>query len=607
MLRQWWWPSGGGSDGMTGNAAARQESAFETIRDLLAIIRASAGRRRLTALAIAIVGIIVLTAVAQLRLNAWQRDFYDALAQRNFLTFLEQLGIFALVAGMLLVLNVGQSWVNALLRIRMRETISENLLAEWYKPARAYKMPLAGDIGDNPDQRIQDDARALTDLTTDFCVGLVQASLLLVSFLGVLWMVSDEVVFSANGSSFTIPGYMVWCAVAYALVGSSLTWWVGRPLAAYNADLRAAEADFRFTLMRSNEAAEGIALHRGEAGEERTALAKLGAVIALTLRLAGRQATLGWVTSGYGWAALVVPFVAAAPAYFAGTLSIGSLMMIAGAFAQVLQALRWYVDNYPNIAAWQALSGRVLAYRSVLLGLDRLGEDVGLIEVVTSSKGRLTISADFSVQCPTGRLTLDGPDIAIAPGEHVVIHGPPGCGKSTFFRALSGLWPWGSGTIGLPSREEMMFLPHLPYMPFGTLREAVAYPTPDRFADAAIRAALDRLQLGHRAASLDMTARWDKELTLDEQQRLAWVRVLLHAPGWVIEDEAMSALEEDARDTLLSIFKQELAGTAVISIGRDDFHDHFYGRTFQLRTRMPGLRLPLHLPYDAGSGSSGQS
>lgn len=580
---------------MTSNTVASQGSALETIRTLLRIINGSSGRRRLVILAIVIVAIIVATAFAQLRLNVWQRDFYDALTQRDFAAFLQQLGIFAIVAGFLLVLNVSQTWVNALLRIRMRETISQDLLAEWYKPRRAYRMPLAGEIGDNPDQRIQDDARALTDITTDFCVGLVQASLLLVSFLGVLWVLSDQMVFSLSGSTFTIPGYMVWWAMSYALVGSWLTWRVGRPLPSLNAKLRATEADFRFTLMRANEASEAIALNGGEADEQRSALVKLGAVIAMTLRLAGRHATLTWVTASYGWAAIVVPFIAAAPGYFAGTLSFGSLMMITGAFSQVQQSLRWYVDNYPNIAAWQALSERVLAYREILIKLDGLGVDVGLIETAGHPEGKLAISEDFAVLCPTGRLTLDQPAVTIAPGERIIIHGPPGCGKSTFFRALAGLWPWDSGRIELPRRQDIMFLPHVPYMPYGSLREVLTYPTPGTFSDAAILAALERLQLGHRAPFLDQIARWDKELTLDEQQRVAFVRVLLHAPRWVIEDEAMSALDEDARPLLLSMFKDEFAGTTVVSIGQDEFHDGFYSRAYRLQTHPPRLYLPLHL------------
>jgi putative ATP-binding cassette transporter len=592
---------------MQNATAVSRWSVVEGIRSLLNIIRGSAQRRRLATLAILIVAIIVATVFAQLRLNTWQKNFYDALAQREFWIFAEQLGVFAVVAGFLLVLNVGQSWINALLRIRMRETISENLLAEWYRPGRAYRMPLAGEIGANPDQRIQDDTRGLTDMTTDFCVGLVQSSLLLASFLGVLWVISDEIVFHANGSTFTIPGYMVWWAIAYAMIGSALTWWVGRPLQSLNAGLRAAEADFRFVLMRTNETSEGIALNDGEASEHRSARRRLGEVIAMTRRLAGRHATLSWVTVSYGWTALVVPFIAAAPAYFSGSLSLGSLVMIAGAFSQVLQALRWYIDNYPNIAAWQALSNRVLAYRDALIGLDRLGSEIGLIEVSKSRKGKLTISEDFSVLCPTGRLRLEAPGIAVGPGERIIIHGPPGCGKSTFFRALSGVWPWGSGRIELPQRKHMMFLPHLPYLPFGSLRELVAHPTPGKFDDAAIRAALESLKLGHRAGSLDVTLRWDRELTLDEQQRIAWIRVLLQKPRWVIEDESMSALDEETRKALLSVFKHELARTAVISVGRDDFHNGFYGRAYRLQVDGPGLKLPLRLVPGEAASQSGAS
>ncbi len=590
----------GGS--MEQNARNGFTGILDGLRTLTGIVARAGGRRRLMALALVMAAILVINAASQIRLNEWSGAFYDALAQRNLPGFLNQLGVFALIAGFLLVLNVTQGWVNSLIKIGMREAIARDVLAEWLKPNRAYLMPLTGSLGANPDQRIQDDARSLTDITTDFCVGLMQASLLLLSFIGVLWTLSENVVFMAYGTSFTIPGYMVWCALAYALAGSWLTWRVGRPLAALNDEIRAKEADFRFTIVRAHESAEGIALYRGEEDEARIVSGRLDAVLAVMRRLAGRYARLNWVTASYGWAAIVFPIIVTAPGYFAGTLSFGTLMMVVGAFNQVQSSLRWYVDNYGNIAAWQAMSWRVIAYRHNLGRLNTLGGEAGRIELVEDTGERLAANAEFAVSCPNGRITLEEPDFSVAAGEHVLIHGGPGCGKSTFFRALAGLWPWGAGKVEAPPRGGIMFLPHFPYIPLGTLRDVLTYPAPGKFSDTAVRAALERLRLGHRAANLDEVARWDKELPLDEQQRIAFVRVLLHAPQWVIEDESMSALDDEARQIVQSIFETELAGTAVVSIGRDELRNHFYHRIYHLRTQPPGLRLPLQWREEADTG-----
>lgn len=568
-------------------------SDLDGIRTLIGIIKGSNGRRRLFTLAACMVVILLVNAIGQIRLNQWNGAFFDALADRNLPAFFKQLGVFALIAGFLLALNVTQGWVHSLLKIRMREIITRDVVAEWLKPNRAYRMPLAGSIGANPDQRIQDDARSLTDITTDFCVGLLQSSILLLSFVGVLWTLSEQVVFQAFGTSFSVPGYMVWCALAYALTGSWLTWRVGRPLAALNDEIRASEADFRFTLVHAHEASEGIALYRGEADEQRVINSRLNKVIDVMLRLAGRYARLNWVTSGYGWVAIVFPIIVTAPGFFAGTLTFGTLMMVVGAFNQVQSSLRWYVDNYGNIAAWQAVSWRVIAYRTNLGRLDALGAEAGHIGRASDPAAKFGTTVEFAVACPNGRISLDAPGFSVAPGEHVLIHGPAGCGKSTFFRALAGLWSWGAGQVRLPPRDETMFLPHLPYIPLGSLRDVLAYPTPGKFSDSTVRAALERVQLGHLASSLDEEARWDKELSLDEQQRVAFVRVLLHAPRWVIEDEAMSALDDDARRIVQSIFQEELVETAVVSIGRDEFRNHFYHRVLHLRVQPPGLHLPL--------------
>jgi len=557
------------------------------LMSLLRALRASPHRRRLALLAAGIVVVICANLVGQVRLNIWQGDFYNALERRQLEVFLNQLFVFVVIIAGLLTLVVAETWLRQMVEVRMREWLTHDLLDQWLAPKRAHLLAFAGEIGVNPDQRMQADAQHLTELSADLSIGLLRASLLLVGFAGVLWLLSDQVLFLVHDQSFTIPGYLVWCALAYALSGSWLTWRVGRPLIAINAERYAREAELRFALVRISEHAEGIALHGGEADERRALDRPVDRVVLITRRLANGLARLTWITSGYGWLALVVPIAVAAPGYFAGSLSFGALMMVVGAFNQVQQALRWFVDNFPRIADWRATLLRVVEFRDVLPSLAALGEEAGHIEFVAHPAGRIALN-DLSVALVEGRAVLDEPRIELSPGDHLLIVGAPGSGKSTLFRALAGLWPWGTGVVQLPPRAALMFVPQRPYLPLGTLRTAIAYPAQwASFDDAALQRVLARVGLDHLAAALDTERRWDNELTLDEQQRLAFARILLHAPQGVVLDDAMASLDEEHRRLMLSIFERELAGTTVVSIGRGPAHDGFYNRTVRLR-RIPG-------------------
>jgi vitamin B12/bleomycin/antimicrobial peptide transport system ATP-binding/permease protein len=562
--------------------------AVTQLLSLLRALRASSYRRRLGLLAIGVVIVICANTAGQLRLNVWQRDFYNALEQRHFAAFTTQLLVFAIIAGGLLVLVVAQTWLKEMLQVRLREWLTHDLLDQWLAPKRAYLLGFAGEIGLNPDQRIHQDAQHLTELTTILAIGLVQSSLLLVSFVGVLWVLSEQVVFDVGGRSFAIPGYMVWCALAYALGGSLLAWRIGRPLVALNAERYAREADLRFALVRVNEHADGIALHGGEADERRVLDDPVDRVVTIMARLAGGLARLTWVTSGYGWLAIVVPIVVAAPGYFDGELSFGALMMVVGAFNQVQSSLRWFVDNLAQIADWRATLLRVVAFRDALPALETIGEETGRIEVVDAGSDKLVLE-DLEVALPDACATLDQARVEVNPGERVQIIGKPGAGKSTLFRALAGMWPWGAGRIELPPREAMMFMPQRPYLPLGTLRAAVSYPAePGRFDDDAVRAALEQVDLGHLAPALDRTERWDRQLSLDEQQRLAFARLLLHAPRWVFVDDAIGALDESHRRLVLSLFERELPGATLICLGRDPAQEGSWDRTLHIIERPGG-------------------
>jgi putative ATP-binding cassette transporter len=577
-------------------ASANDDSTLEQIRDLIEVLRQAPERRALLWMSGLIVAVIILNAFAQLRLNSWQGTFYDAIAQRDISLFYWNLGVFAVIAGVLLVLGVAQTWLHENLKVKLREAVTFDLIREWLRPKRAYRLQLVGEIGSHPDQRIQDDARRFVELSVDLGVGLVQSTLLLVSFVGVLWVLSSQVVLALGDMRFSIPGYMVWCALAYAIIGSYLTWKIGKPLIRANEELRSREAEFRFLLVRVNEDAEAIAVHRGEDDERSGVQQVAGSAFAVMSAIAGALARLTWITSGYGWIAIVVPIVVAAPGYFGGGLTFGGLMMVAGAFFQVQQSLRWFVDRFPALAEWRATLRRVIAYRSALLALEGLGRDQGLIAYSDHPEGRLSLDG-LRVFAPNGQVFLPESPVEIAPGERLLIVGTPRCGKSTFFRALAGLWVWGEGEIRLPRRGTMAFLPHRPYIPLGTLREALTYPLPpNRFSDQEVRAALGRMRLDRLAPALDKSSGWHQEMTLDEQQRIALARVLLQRPDWIIQDEAMSELDDDNRRLAEALFRNELAQAALISIGRRSGNGHFYSRVLELQVAPPGLALPMALP-----------
>ena len=318
-----------------------------------------------------IFALIIATAFGQVLLNRWNQPFYDAIERRNVPDFLHQLTVFAWIAGGLLLLNIAQGWLNRYLHIKLREGLVRDLLDEWLRPGRALRLKRSGEIGVNPDQRLHEDAWHLADLSADLGIGFVQASVLLASFIGVLWAISEGFVFHYGAYSFAIPGYMVWAALAYAGVASGISWLLGRPLIRLNADHYAREADMRAALVRASDGIEGISGEKAEAEEKDRLLLHLKAVVLTTRRIMSAAIRLQWFTAGYGWVTVVAPIVIASPVYFAGDLTFGGLMMAAAAFTQVHSSLRWFVDNIGAIADWRATLLRVASFR---LALIRLGE-----------------------------------------------------------------------------------------------------------------------------------------------------------------------------------------------------------------------------------------
>lgn len=579
-------------------AAYQGRSAFREIGALLRALWRSPHRKRIGLLVAGIVTLLVGNMIGQIRLNEWHGAFFDSLQQKDLSVFGHQLLIFLAIVGVLLAFVVGQTWMQEMLKVRLREWLTHHLLDEWLAAGRAYRLGLAGQIGVNPDQRIEEDTRKLTELSTSLGIGLLQAMLLLVSFIGILWALSANVIFVVDGRSFTIPGYMVWCAILYALVGSLLTWKVGAPLIALNADRYAREAELRFALVRVSESAEGIALFGGEKDERRQLEGNVDRVVTAMRRLSGGLSRLTWITSGYGWLAIVVPILVASPGYFSGGLTLGGMMMVIGAFNQVQASLRWFVDQFPAIADWRATLHRISAFKAAMDDLEAVDAATDGIERIGDPDGYLTLDAT-RVLLPDGRIVVADATATIEPGDRVLIMGESGAGKSTLFRAIAGLWRWGGGTIRLPDPDAMMFMPQRPYLPLGTMRAAITYPdAPDSFDTTEVEAVLERVGLDDFLPMLDTGDRLDKCLSLGQQQLVGFARLLLHRPAWVFLDEATSALDDASQQRVMSIFDEELSGAAVVSIGHRPGLEAFHSRILHLVRTPEGAFLHPTLPLE---------
>lgn len=570
--------------------AAAPQGLRAQLTTMWAALLASPVRRSIALLYLGVGIVIVATAFGQVLLNRWNQPFYDSLERRDLAAFFDQLTVFAYIAGSLLVLNVGQAWLNQMLHIKMREGLTRDLIGEWMKPRRAFRLGYAGEIGVNPDQRMHEDSRHLADLTVDLSIGLMQATILLASFVGVLWSISNDFTFSIGGRSIDIPGYMVWAAFLYAGLGSGLSWLAGRPLIRLNEARYAREAELRFSLMRVNEHVDAISLAGGEA-DERTKLERdLQTVLGAARRIMSAAVRLTWVTAGYGWITVVAPIVIASPVYFSGSLSFGGLMMAAAAFNQVNGALRWFIDNIGGIADWRATLLRISWFRASVVAMDSLHRGEERIAFVEGEPARLTLDGLVAAS-PTGCARLGETSASVEAGGRLHILGEPGGGKTLFFHAIAGLWPWGSGTVRLPKGKTVAFLPGRPFIPRGTLMDVLAYPQAGRASDNEAKRALERVGLGRLVARLAEPVRWDRELGDDDQRLLAFARVLVQKPDFIVVDEALDALDAAARGRVLDALEEGLPGAALVTVGTAAPADKRLGPVVRLRFDPNGKAL----------------
>ena len=494
--------------------------------------------------------------------NDWNRRFYDSIQNKDEATFWREILVFSGLAAGFIVIYVSRSIVSPYLRLRWRRWLTRQYLAHWLDGRGYYRIELQRTV-DNADQRIAEDLRQLGEFTMTLMLGFLQAVATLISFLFILWTLSGPLSLAPIGIDVTIPGYMAWVCLIYAIVGTFLANLVGRRLIPLNFQKQRYEANFRFALVRVRENAEGIALYRGEEREAETLNARFADVFANGWQVLFTQAQLAFYQVSYNQLAIIFPYVVTAPRFFAGAITFGVMTQTASAFGQVQTALSFFIENYTYLAELRAVMDR-------LKGLQAASDakpDTA-IEVVPEA-GRTDLGATgLTLGLPNGQALLSDSTFVLPRGRSTLITGVSGSGKSTLFRALAGIWPFGQGQVRVPAGARVLFLPQKPYIPIGTLRDAVKYPDEQSTAtDAEIVAALEAVKLGHLTGRLDEVAHWTNILSGGEQQRVAAARALIFKPDWLFLDEATASLDEAMETAVYEALKQHLPEATIVSIG----------------------------------------
>ena len=562
---------------------SRTASFLDTLRRvgrLAAPYFASEEKKKAWALLLGVVALNLGTVYVAVLINDWSRVFYDALQAKDQPVFWTQLLRFTYIAMAGILVAIFKFYLTQLLHVRWRAWMTRSYLTRWLADRTFYRLELAryaarpdgrgasaasADLpqADNPDQRIQEDMQLFTDYTVTLSMGILNAVVTLVTFIGILWALSGPFSFGWGGHTFTIPGFMVWVALLYCGVGTVITHFIGRPLIGLNFRQQRYEADFRHHLIRVRESSEAIALDNGERVERAQLDTRFSSVLRNYLSLIRQQKNLVAFTASFSQLAVVFPFFVAAPRFFSGAIQFGELMQISRAFGTVQESLSWFVDNYDRVAVWRATADRLTTFD------DAMRQHATAERTLTrdGTEGNALRSDDLSIALPDGTALLSNLRLSVQPGDSVLLQGPSGSGKSTLFRAFAGIWPFAKGHVSVP--DNAMFIPQRPYVPDGRLRDALSYPNPATdYSDAALRQALNDALLAPLASRLDDEDAWSQKLSGGEQQRLAIARVLLKKPAWLFADEATSALDAEAEAVLYQRLAAtvQTAGGAMVSI-----------------------------------------
>ena len=499
-------------------------------------------------------------------LNQWNNVFYNALQERDFEVFWPLIGQFSLIAFGYIIMAVYAIYVKQILEIKWRTWMTGRYLDEWMHSQTYYRLQvLGGDGVDNPDQRISDDIGMFVNLTLSLFIGLLKQVSTLVAFVVILWQLSGALDIPVGDTVLSVPGYMVFVTLIYSVVGTWLAHKVGRSLIGLNYDQQRYEADFRFSMVRVRENSESIAFYGGEGPEMQNFQERFGMVIRNFWALMKRTKLLNFYVNGYAQLAVIVPILMSAPKYFSGDMQLGGFIQTLSAFGRVQDALSYFVEAYDTIAQYVAVIRRLGGFTGHMEAAENMQASFGF-----DSRDDINglVLQDVQVELPDGRRLLEGLSLAVPAGKYLLVSGNSGCGKSTLLRALAGIWPYGCGNVSLPSGWRSMFLPQRPYLPLGSLRRAIYYPQPVPENESAdLRELLERFGIGRLADRLDEVDDWSRILSLGEQQRLAFIRILLFRPDIVFLDESTSAMDEQREAEAYDILKELLPEMAVISVG----------------------------------------
>jgi len=539
-------------------------------------------RRIAWGLLVAIIAINMTVVWINVRLNSWNADFYNALQNKNVRDFPHLLLIFTGLAFAYILLAVYGRYLRQMLAFRWRQWLTNKYLEQWFGDRAFYRIE-RDRLADNPDQRISDDLQSFATTTLTLSLDLLSTLVTLVTFITILWTIAGALTLTVFGKPLVIPGYMVWAAALYAIVGSLIIQKVGHPLVSINYQQQKVEADFRFGLIRVRENAEQIAFYDGiatETANAKTIFQRIRDNWWLIMKYTKRMT---FVLSFYGQIAIIFPIMVAAPRYFAGAFSFGVLMQISSAFGTVSDSFSWFINSYSTLVEWRATVNRLREFKRVMRSTHIREEtspatEHGGINLHYTS-GRTLTTNGLMLALPNGTPLSRVSDVSIEPGSRWLVVGPSGSGKSTLMRALAGLWPFGDGTIDAPVDAKLMFIPQQSYLPIGTLRAALSYPSPGgTFGDDESREALRACNLSAYADRLDENAHWARSLSPGEQQRLAAARVLLHKPDFVFLDEATSALDADNELHIYNALVERLPNAAFLSVAHREsvalFHDY---------------------------------
>lgn len=512
-------------------------------------------------------------------LNQWNNSFYSALQNYETEKIFDELIHFSWLAAIYIVLAVYSYYLQQMLILNWRRWLTVRFLDIWLKNKTYYNLQMFGKDTDNPDQRISEDVRLFVEMTLSFTIGIIKSLCTFASFVFILYKMSGPLSFTVFGTTLTIQGYLFWAALIYSIIGTYITHLVGRKLVQLNFVQQRYEADFRFSMIRLRESAESVAFYRGEQQEAGVFKNRFKLLLDNFWRLVNKQKQLVWLNSGYSQIAIIFPFVAAMNRYLNREFTLGGLMQVSNAFGYVQSSLSYFIDMYTAIAQWQAVVMRLTYFGNHMQEVAQDADRFHLERFETSKK----VSADaMQVNLPDGTPLLEKITFSLNQGENVLIKGISGSGKSTLLRAIAGIWPFVEGKINLPERDQLMFIPQKPYIPLGTLREALLYPGSKPVSDDELCLLLVRCQIGYLQDKLDLTADWSHVLSVGEQQRLAFVRAHIQQPIWLFLDEATSALDEETEAKMYSLLAEFLPMTTVVSVGHRSTLNKYHQKVLRL-------------------------